>query len=176
MDTKTSNEETHSSYKDNNGNLNHLSLSQKEPLHEQLKQYKDNCEETANKMLQKNNFDRYILNSHQKHILWINIPFLVFLWNTYVMFFLFNSDMRMADEVKTAMEENASLSAGKDYKIGLSGINQGKNHPSAFYSNEEMQAESTDINDTASDCDALSEASSNNSLPHISKVDHPGLR
>ena len=91
-------------------------------------------------------------------------------------FFLFNSDMRMADKVKTAMEENASLSAGKDYKIGLSGINQGKNHPSAFYSNEEMQAESTDINDTASDCDALSHASSNDSLPHISKINHPGLR
>ena len=82
----------------------------------------------------------------------------------------------MADKVKTAMEENASLSAGKDYKIGLSGINQGKNHPSAFYSNEEMRAESTDINDTASDCDALSHASSDDSLPHISKINHPGHR
>ena len=79
MDTKTSNEETHSSLKDNNGNLNHLSLSQKEPLHEQLKQYTDTCEETANKMLQKNNLDRYILNFNEKPILWINIPFLVFL-------------------------------------------------------------------------------------------------
>ena len=82
----------------------------------------------------------------------------------------------MADEVKTAMEKNASLSAGNKYIIGSSGLNQGKNHPSAFYSNEEMQAESTDINDTASDCDALSQASSNNSLPHISKIDDPGLR
>ena len=56
MDTKISNEETHSSYNDNNGNLSHLSLSQKE--HEQLKQYTDTCDETANKMLQKNNLDR----------------------------------------------------------------------------------------------------------------------
>ena len=90
--------------------------------------------------------------------------------------FLFNSDMRMVDEVKTTIEKNASLSAGKDYKVIMSGLNQAKNHPSAFYSNEEMQAESTDINDTASDCDALSQASSNNSLPHISKIDDPGLR
>ena len=83
--------------------------------------------------------------------------------------------MSMADEVKTTIEKNASFSAGKDYKVMLSGLNQAKNHPSAFYSNEEMQAESTDIN-TASDCEALSEASSNNSLPHLSKIDHPGLR
>ena len=84
--------------------------------------------------------------------------------------------MCMADEVKTTMEKNASLSDGKDYKLMLSGLNQAKNHPSGFHSNEEMQAESTDINDTASDCDALSQASSNNSLPHISKIDDPGLR
>ena len=75
MDTKTSNEETHSSYKDNNGNLNHLSLSQKEPLHEQLKQYTDTCEETANKLLQKNNLDRYILNFNEKPLLWITFLF-----------------------------------------------------------------------------------------------------
>ena len=90
--------------------------------------------------------------------------------------FLFNSDMRMVDEVKTTIEKNASLSAGKDYKVIMSGLNQAKNHPSAFSTHEEMQAESTDINDTASDCDALSQASSNNSLPHISKIDDPGLR
>ena len=45
--------------------------------------------------------------------------------------------MCMADEVKTTMEKNASLSAGKDYKVILSGLNQAKNHPSAFYSNEQ---------------------------------------
>ena len=61
MDTNISNDETHSSYKYNNGNLNHLSLSRKEPLHEQPKQYTDASEVTANKMLQKNNLDRYIL-------------------------------------------------------------------------------------------------------------------
>ena len=82
----------------------------------------------------------------------------------------------MSDEVKTAMEKNASLSPGKDYKIGSSGLTQENNHPSVFYSNEEMQAEATDINDTASDCDALSHASSNDSLPHISKINHRGLR
>ena len=174
MDTKTSNDETHSSYKDNNGNLNHLCLSQKEPLHEQPKQYTDTCEETANKMLQKNNFDRYILNFNENIV--DKYSFLVFLVIYTIRFYLFNSDMSMADEVKTAMEKSAPLSAGNEYKIGSSGLNQAKNHPSAFYSNEEMQAESTDINDTASDCDALSEASSNNSLPHISKIDHPGLR
>ena len=90
--------------------------------------------------------------------------------------FLFNSDMRMVDEVKTTIEKNASLSAGKDYKVIMSGLNQAKNHTSAFYSNEEMRAESTDINDTASDCDAISHASSDDSLPHISKINHPGHR
>ena len=84
--------------------------------------------------------------------------------------------MCMADEVKTTMEKNASLSAGKDYKVIMSGLNQAKNHPSAFSTHEEMQAESTDINDTASDCDALSHASSDDSLPHISKINHPGHR
>ena len=35
------------------------------------------------------------------------------------MFFLFNSEMRMADEVKTAMKKNASLTGGTDKKLGF---------------------------------------------------------